>query len=348
MALKVIHYINQFFANVGGEEMANYAPELRKGAVGPGIGLNAAFAGEAEVVATVICGDSYFNEHTDTAVSKIINLIKDIKADIFIAGPAFNAGRYGTACGGIASEVERELNIPVVSAMYIENPGADIYKKEMYIISTKGSATGMRAALPKLAKLALKIARGEEILDPDTEGYIPRGIRKNYFADKIGAERAVEMIIKKLKKEEFKTEYPMSKFDRVEPGKAIKNMSKTRIAIVTSGGIVPIGNPDRVEASSASKYGIYNIANVLSLAENAYETAHGGYDPVYANHNPNRVVPLDVLKDLEKEGVIGSLHPYFYSTTGNGTAVKSSHEFAEEIAATLIADGVQAVILTST
>ena len=27
--LKVVHYINQFFANIGGEEKADYKPELR-------------------------------------------------------------------------------------------------------------------------------------------------------------------------------------------------------------------------------------------------------------------------------------------------------------------------------
>ena len=34
--IKVVHYINQFFANIGGEEMAHVAPELRDG-----IGLRA-------------------------------------------------------------------------------------------------------------------------------------------------------------------------------------------------------------------------------------------------------------------------------------------------------------------
>ena len=51
---------------------------------------------------------------------------------------------------------------------------------------------------------------------------------------------------------------------------------------------------------------------------------------------------------MEKEGKIGSLHNLFYSTTGNGTAVLSSKKYGQEIAAKLIADGVQAVIMTST
>ena len=52
--------------------------------------------------------------------------------------------------------------------------------------------------------------------------------------------------------------------------------------------------------------------------------------------------------DIEKEGVIGKLHNKFYTTVGNGTAVASAKAFAEEYAQKLIADGVDAVIMTST
>ena len=49
MSFKVVHYINQFFANIGGEEMAHVAPELRDGIVGPGLAFNTAWKGEAEI-----------------------------------------------------------------------------------------------------------------------------------------------------------------------------------------------------------------------------------------------------------------------------------------------------------
>ena len=63
MSYRVVHYINQFFANIGGEEMAHVAPELREGFVGPGMAFNQAWKGEAEIVKTIICGDSYYAEH---------------------------------------------------------------------------------------------------------------------------------------------------------------------------------------------------------------------------------------------------------------------------------------------
>ncbi|MFR3413240.1 MAG: glycine/betaine/sarcosine/D-proline family reductase selenoprotein B [Coprococcus sp.] len=44
---------------------------------------------------------------------------------------------------------------------------------------------------------------------------------------------------------------------------------------------------------------------VMDLTEETYETAHGGYDPVYANEDADSVLPVDVLRELEKEGIIG-------------------------------------------
>lgn len=338
---KIVHYINQFFANVGGEEMAHIEPKKEKGKIGPGAGIEKEFGGDAEIVATVICGDSYFNENLDKAKAAILEMVKSENPDMVIAGPAFNAGRYGTACGAVCKMVMEELKIPAITGMYVENPGADLYKKDVYILSTKDNAAGMRDALPKLCALAKKILEKKEIGKPEEEGYIARGIRRLHFSDKTGAERAVEKLVQKLKGEKYTTEYPMPEFDRVTPGHAIKDISKAKIALVTSGGIVPKGNPDRIEASSASKYGEYKV-------EDMGETAHGGYDPTYANDDQNRVLPVDVMKDLQKEGKIGELYPYYYSTVGNGTSVKSSKSFANEFAKKLVADGVQAVILTST
>lgn len=346
--IKVVHYINQFFANIGGEEMAGHKPEIRDEIIGPGLALSAAFGDKAEIVATIICGDSYFGENMDVAKKEILAMVEAKKPDLFIAGPAFNAGRYGVACATIANAVKTELGIPAITGMYAENPGAEMFKGELYIVSTRNSAAGMRDAVSKLVPLALKLVGGEEIGASAEEGYLPNGIRKNFFEKDRGSKRAVDMLLKKLAGKEFTTEYPMPDFDRVEANPAVKDITKATIALVTSGGIVPKGNPDHIESSSASKYGKYDIDGVDDLTEATYETAHGGYDPTYANEDADRVLPVDVLRDLEREGKIGKLHRFFYTTTGNGTAVASSVKFAREFAQELKNDNVQAVILTST
>lgn len=347
--IKVVHYINQFFANIGGEEKADYPAEIRVGeVVGPGMAFAQSFGDDAEIVATIVCGDSYFNENLDKAKADILAMVKEQAPDVFVAGPAFNAGRYGVACGTIAAAVQEELGIPSVTGMYVENPGADMFKNKVYTVATKNSAAGMRDAVKKMAPLTLKLAKGEAIGASSQEGYMPNGIRVNFFEKERGAKRAVNMLVKKLNNKEYTTEYPMPSFDRVAPSKAVADLSKAKIALVTSGGIVPKGNPDHIESSSASHYGEYDIAGVMDLTEDTYETAHGGYDPVYANEDSDRVLPVDVLRDLEKEGKIGELHHLFYTTVGNGTAVASAKQFAAEIGKKLVEDHVDAVILTST
>ena len=182
--IKVVHYINQFYGGIGGEEKADYKPEVVEGAKGPGMAFKAAFKDEAEIVATIICGDSYFNENMEEAKEAILDMIKQYEPDLFIAGPAFNAGRYGVAAGAITQIVQDELGIPALTGMYEENPGADMYKKHVYMAATKNSAAGMKDAIAIMAPLALKLARGEEIGSPEEEGYLERGIRKNFFTEK--------------------------------------------------------------------------------------------------------------------------------------------------------------------
>ena len=347
--IRVVHYINQFFANIGGEEKADYPAELRVGEkIGPGLALTQQFGEEAEIGATIVCGDSYFNENLEKAKAEILEMVKGQNPDIFIAGPAFNAGRYGVACGTVCDMVQEELGIPAVTGMYVENPGADMFKNKVYTVPTKNSAAGMRDAVKKLAPLALKLAKGEKIGASCEDNYMPNGIRVNLFEEKRGSKRAVEMLLKKIAGKPFVTEFPMPTFDKVDPQPAIKDLSKATIALCTSGGIVPKGNPDHIESSNATRYGEYDITGVNDLTEETYETAHGGYDPVYANEDADRVLPVDVMREFEREGVIGKLHNKFYTTVGNGTAVLSSKAFADEYAQKLIADGVDAVIMTST
>lgn len=345
---KVVQYINQFFAQIGGEEKADVPPQVVKGIVGPGNLLAANLGPDYEIVATVICGDSYFGDNLEKAKAELIEMIKDNNPDLFVAGPAFNAGRYGVACGTMAKMVLDELNIPVITGMYKENPGVDMFKKDLYIVETEISAAKMKNAMEKIAVLAKKMINKEEIGSPAAEGYIERDIRVNYFNERRGSERAVEMLLKKIKKEEFKTEYPMPVFDRVDPLPAIKDISKVKVAVVTSGGIVPQGNPDRIESSSATKYGIYDITGMNSMSKKDFMTIHGGYDRAFVTENPNLVIPLDVLRDLEREGIIGELCNYFVSTTGTGTSVGNAKGFGEEFSKKLVADGVGAVLLVST
>lgn len=345
---KIVHYLNQFFGGIGGEDKADFKPEVREEIIGPGQALAKGLGDEYEIVATVICGDNYFGENLDEATDTIVEMVKKYEPDMFVAGPAFNAGRYGVACGTICKAVEERLGIPVLSGMYEENPGADMFKQDVILVKTGNSAATMKNVVPNFVTLIKKMTTGEEVLGPSIEGYLERGIRVNYFAEKRGSERGLEMLVKKMKGEPFETDLPMPKFDRVAPGPAIADLSKAKIAVVTSGGIVPQGNPDHIESSNATKFGWYTMENMDRLSKDDYMTVHGGYDRQFVLEDPNLVIPLDVLREKEKAGEIGELYPYFATTTGTGTATNSAAKFGDEIGKKLIEEGVDAVLLVST
>lgn len=345
---RIVHYMNQFFAGIGGEDKADLSPEVHDGVMGPGVGLQAALGEDYEIVATVVCGDNFFGENLDTATDTVVKMVESYKPDVFVAGPAFNAGRYGVACGTVCKAVEERLGVPSITGMYVENPGADMFRKDVIIVETKNSAANMRQALPTLSALIKKMANKEEILGPKEEGYLERGIRVNYFAEKRGSERAVEMLVKKLKGEPFQTDLIMPVFDRVDPAAPIKDIKKAKIAVVTSGGIVPQGNPDHIESSNATKWGKYDITGMERLSADEFTTIHGGYDRQFAMANPNVVVPLDALRELEKAGEFGELVNYFCTTTGTGTATASAAKFGSEIGKMLVEDHVDGVLLVST
>ena len=357
---KVVYYVNQFFGQIGQEEKASAPVEIREGKVGPAVGLEPMLEGAGEVVRTIICGDNYFNENKEKALADILAALKETSPQILVAGPAFNAGRYGMACADIAVAAAKELNIPVVTGMYAENPGLDVCRESAYVVSTSDSAAGMSKALPLMAKLVTKLACGEEIDSPKAMGYFPRGMRKTVFTEKHGSARAVDTLLARLAGESFETEMPMPVFDSVPPAPAIKDLRKATIALCTSGGIVPNGNPDRLESASAQKWVSYDISGKKAMSEydvhdmatktyiNDYYSTHGGYDTSFANEIVDRIVPLDVLNELKDDGYIGGVFQFFYSTTGTGTAVSKAKEFGTEIGAKLKAAEVDGVILTST
>lgn len=346
---RAIHYLNQFFGQIGGEEKADHEPEIREGVVGPGILLNNLLAPDVEVTHTVICGDNFFGSHKEEAIERILNDLKDKPFDLFIAGPAFMAGRYGVACGAICEAVQEQFGVPAVTSMHEENPGKELYYKSIYIFPGGNSAVAMRKDMAAIASFAKKLATGQPLGPAREEGYIPRGIRHEAFIDppRLGADRAVEMLLKKLKGEPYQTEMPMPKGDRPAIAPAVK-VEEAKLAIVTSGGIVPKGNPDRIQSASATKWGKYDISNLDRLNAGEWETIHAGFDPTFANQDPNVIVPLDALRAYERENKIGQLHPYYYCTVGTGTTQAEASRMGREIAQELLEAQVSAAILVST
>ena len=346
---KAILYINQFFAGIGGEDKADYAPEIKEGLVGPAMALDGALK-NAEVTHTIICGDNFMGSREDEAVEKIMEFLSDKEFDIFFAGPAFQAGRYGNACGVICKAVKERFGVPVISSMHEENPGVDMFKKEVVIFPGGKSAAAMRKDTKKVAAYGDKLLAGEQTGTAEEEGYYIRGIRHQVIDKTLepASKRAMAMLLSKLGGQEYKTELPIPKVDRVPIAAPITEMAKAKIALVTTGGIVPVANPDRIQSASATRWGMYDISEMDRLEGGIQKTIHAGYDPAAADADPNVCVPLDALRAYEKGGRIGSIDSHFYATVGTGTTEAEAARMAQEMIVHLQEHNVTGVIMTST
>jgi glycine reductase len=309
--------------------------------------MQQALGERGQIVATLICGDNYFNSQMAAARAVVLEVVRKYEPDVVVAGPAFNAGRYGIACGEVCKAITTELGIPVVTAMYPENPGVSLYYRQVYILPTSDSAATMRQVLPKLAEFAYRLAIGETIGSADQDGYIPRGVRRVVLDDLPAAKRAVRLLKAKLAGEAYQTEIPVEVFDRAEPAAPVEDLSRATVAIVTTSGLVPQGNPDGFRNMNESRWKMYSIESAKALASSEWEPVHGGYDARFARENPNLVMPLDVLRQLEGEGIIGRLYPFYFTTVGVGTPVQVCQRLGEEIADELHKANVSAAIFTS-
>jgi betaine reductase len=346
--IRVVHYLNQFFAQIGGEEKADIGPGFKEGPIGPSRALQQALGDHGEVVATVFCGDNYFAEHLEQATAELLRQMKSFKPHLLIAGPAFESGRYGVACGAICQAAQERLGIYAVAGMCEENAGAALYRKSVYIVDSGSSVVRMAPVLQRMVALGLKLVNGVPLGTPEEEGYIPRGIKRNAFAAKPPAERAVDMLLTKIRGEPFRSEIPAPQFHHIKPAAALRDLSSAVIALVTDGGLVPEGNPEQMEPGRPTRFATIPIEGVDRLDPQKFDVVHSGYDTAFANQDPNRVVPLDVMREFEQQGVIGKLHESIHATGGAHAAVENATRIGQGIAERLKSAGVTGVILTST
>lgn len=346
--MRIVHYMNQFFAGIGGEDHADAPPQSKIGGLGPGRLLQQTLAGDAEVIGTVICGDGLFADRMEETAPAVLRLIAEFKPDVVVAGPAFNAGRYGLACGRVCADVEQKLKIPAVTGMYPENAAVEVYRSAVLIAPTAASALGMKEAMNAIARLALKLGRAETLGPAAVEGYLPRGQRRNTRVGASASARALELLLKRLNGEAFATEVPLPRYAEVTPPAPVADPARVRVALVTESGLVPKGNPGRLEWVRASRWLKYSIAGKDRLEKGEYEVVHSGYDAAFALDDPNRLVPVDAARQLARCGEIGSLLDTYYVTCGNHGILSEMAKYSQDIASELKAQDVGAVLLVAT
>ena len=120
MQRKAVHYINQFYAGLGGETMADTGFSILEEKKGPALGLEQLWKGEMEISSVVCCGDNYVNTEANEAevFARLTEVIRRdqpylsqaprlMRADMAWPAPRFatmSAGSWGCPasplCGG--------------------------------------------------------------------------------------------------------------------------------------------------------------------------------------------------------------------------------------------------------
>jgi glycine reductase len=346
-ALRAVHYVNQFFAGIGGEEHAHVGLSVRDGAVGPGRALQTALGDTATVVATLVAGDNFVSERSDEAREAISAQLRRLTPSVVVAGPAFGSGRYGLACAR-ACLAATALGIPAVTAMHPDNPGVVSFRKRVVIVPTGESSTSMTPALQHVARLAVKLGRGEPLGPAETEGYFPQGNRRVWDRGRPGYQRALDMLLAKLHDRPFVTEVPYNEPEKVAPAAPVSHLERATIAMVTTGGLVRKGNPDRQVAANATRFHRHSVRDLESLTPEGWEAYHAGYFNHIVNRNPNYILPLSFLRDLEGKGRIGRVHEWMYALPGVSTPVASATALGQSIGRDLREANVDGCLLVAT
>ncbi len=350
--IRILHYISQFFAGMGGEEKADVPLGFNKGPMGPGKRLQELLGESAKIVVTAYCGDNYFAEHQKEVLASILQTVKDNKVQMVVAGPAFQAGRYGFACVEVCQSLSSSLGVNCVTAMYAENPGVDVYQqhknRKVFLLPSSEEIRGMEDALSRMAKFVTRLASGSPIGPAVEEGYVPRGIRVVEIVNKSGVERAIEMLLNQQAGRPFESEVPLVSTAPVPPPPPVRDLAHARLALVTETGTVPKGNPDGFQTRRNTRWNKYPIGKLNSMKDAEWEVRHAGWYNGFVNDNFNFAAPLDVAREMEKDDVFAELYPYLYSTSGNAGVVSEMQRVGREMAQNMKSEVVDAAILVAT
>ena len=120
-------------------------------------------------------------------------------------------------------------------------------------------------------------------------------------------------------------------------------LDKRRVAIITTAGMHRVGDPPYAEGAAANDYRV--IPGDVDTAELVMSHLSSNFDRTGFEQDVNVVFPIDRLKELVADGVVGSVAGYHYAFMG-AARLPSLEPRVRRVAALLKQDAVDAVLLT--
>jgi D-proline reductase (dithiol) PrdB len=151
----------------------------------------------------------------------------------------------------------------------------------------------------------------------------------------------------KLAYQVFMKAYPYRKVDWLPGARLKKPLTEARVAVVTTAAFFRPEQPpfDTSIRGGDYSYRIIPIDTDLSSLKIAHRS--DAFDIQGITSDKNLALPLDRLKSLAEEGLIGSVAPRHFSFMGSIAAPgRLIAQTAPEVARMLLEDAVDAVLLT--
>lgn len=165
--VKVLLVLNHVQAGMGSDENADLPPAGKKSIIGPGKMMEPYFKEmDGEIVATLYCGDLYYQNNEEEVKKKFVAMAKKLSPDVVVCGPALHYPNFGEMAGGLAEEINNKSDIPAFAAMSLENPATEKYKDKVIVVKTpKKGGVGLNQSMENICKMAVKLAKKENVED---------------------------------------------------------------------------------------------------------------------------------------------------------------------------------------
>lgn len=139
------------------------------------------------------------------------------------------------------------------------------------------------------------------------------------------------------------------RFRRIDPvpwTPLAKPLAACRVALVTTAGLVPPGQPDFDQDVRGGDYSYRVIDGDVEVAKLRESHRSRSFDHADVQADPNVGFPLDRLRELADRGVVGEVAPRHLSFMGSITAPgRLIRDTAPEAAELLAHDGVDVALL---
>lgn len=163
--MKVLLIFDQVQAGMGGKENPMQPLGGKTMAIGSASMFEAGLKEtNGKVVATLFCGDGFFEANTDMVKQKMVGMVKKINPDVVVCGPAFDYKGFGKMAAALTKEINDKTEIPALCAMAEQNVDTIAeYKNLVNIVKMpKKGGIGLSDSLKNICVLANKMAAKED------------------------------------------------------------------------------------------------------------------------------------------------------------------------------------------